>query len=161
MRVKDRPSKERGKQLGLFSENARTVVKEEVSKVKRAAKPKPVVWVDPQLLLDHPLNAEYFGPERLIDIDDLVTSIGSGYDPDRPIKAVKREDCGLVIIDGHRRKRAALILNCKVPITIQSLENASEELQEMVLCNLVRNRSYQSCGIGRAVRLIQLINPSC
>lgn len=126
---------------------------------KRSINSNTIRWVDAGLLADHPLNIKLFGQERLANVDDLVLAMGSGYDAGRAIKCVQRQDGSLTIIDGHRRKRAAEVLNCQAAVIVQSVESEADELEEMILSNLVRNRSYNTCGIGTAVRLIQMVKP--
>ena len=147
-------------QLALFSSQTQSEPKVGSLRIGRESKHRSIVWVSPELLVDHYLNNELFGAERSSDIDELAISMRAGYDVHRPIKAVKRADGTVVIIDGHRRKRAAIAIKIKVPVIVQSFKSETEEREEMILCNLVRNRSYKSFGIGTAVRLIQLLQPS-
>jgi hypothetical protein len=147
-------------QLGLFSSQAQPEAKEAASfSVRRSVNLKAIEWVAPSLLSDHPLNVKLFGGERLLNVDDLVLAMSSGYDISRAIKCVRRPDGRLIIIDGHRRKRAAEIIHCRVPVIVQHLESEADELEEMIMSNLVRNRSYKTCGLGTAVRLIQMVKP--
>lgn len=156
MRVKS----DRGNQLGLFSPASQPEAEIVIPlPIKRSVTPKKITWVDPRLLSDHPLNAQLFGHERLSNVEDLVVALSSGYDAGRAIKCVQRSDGSLMIIDGHRRKRAAETVNCLAAVIIQSFESEAEELEEMVLSNLVKNRSYNRLGIGTAVRLIQMVKP--
>jgi hypothetical protein len=156
MRVKN----DEANQLGLFPPQSQPETEMVVPLVtKRSVTPKRIAWFDPALLSDHPLNAQLFGRERLSNVEDLVLAIGSGYDAGRAIKCVQQPDGNLTIIDGHRRKRAAEIVNCQVAVIIESFKSEADEIEEMILSNLVKNRSYNRCGVGTAVRLIQLVNP--
>jgi hypothetical protein len=128
--------------------------------VRKPAARQEVMWVDPNLLDDHPSNVELFGEQRLHALDDLIISLDTGFDPNRPIKAVRRPDGSAVMIDGHRRRRAALELGQeRVPVLFSSFPDESEERLEMLTANLVRNRKYRSVGLGTAVRLVQLLRP--
>ena len=147
-------------QLGLFSSSSLPEAVKVVSlPTKDLVTPKKTVWVNPSLLSDHPLNTQLFGDARLTNVEDLASALSSGYDSSRAIKCVQRPNGGLTIIDGHRRKRAAEIVNCQVAVVIQSFQSESDEIEEMILSNIVRNRSYSRCGIGTAVKLIQMVKP--
>lgn len=131
----------------------------EVSSRKTSAK-QEVTWIDPKLLRDHPANVELFGEHRLCAIDDLTLSMETGFDENRPIKAVRRSDRSVVMIDGHRRQRAAVELAIeRVPVLFSTFNDEKEERLEMLTANLVRNRKYSSVGLGTAVHLIQTLRP--
>jgi hypothetical protein len=128
--------------------------------VRKTAAKQEIVWIDPKLLQDHPANVELFGENRLCIIDDLTISLEIGFDQNRPIKAIRRPDGSTVMLDGHRRQRAALELGHeRVPVLFASFSDDKEERLEMLTANLVRNRKYRSVGLGTAVRLIQTIRP--
>ena len=127
---------------------------------RRPSAKQEVAWIDPNLLRDHPSNVELFGEHRLCVVDDLTVSLETGFDQNRPIKAVRRADGSAVIIDGHRRQRAALELGQeRVPVLFSSFADEREECLEMLTANLVRNRKYRSVGLGTAVRLVQYLRP--
>lgn len=128
--------------------------------VRKPAARHEVTWVAPNLLEDHPSNVELFGESRLHTLDDLLMSLETGFDPNRPIKAIHRPDGKAVMIDGHRRQRAALQLGQeRVPVLFSSFADDKEERLEMLTANLVRNRKYRSVGVGTAVRLVQELRP--
>ena len=103
---------------------------------------------------------DLFGENRLHDVKDLIISLETGFDQNRPIKAVRRKGGRVVMIDGHRRQRAALRLELEhVPVIYSSFSDEGEERLEMLTANLVRNRKYRSVGLGTAVHLIQTLRP--
>ena len=127
---------------------------------KKSSTGTKILWLDPKILEDHPANIELFGENRLNDVDDLIMSLETGFDENRPIKAVRRGDGSSVIIDGHRRQRAAIQLaQNPVPVIYAAFADEMEERLEMLTANLVRNRKYRSVGLGTAVDLVQLLHP--
>lgn len=120
-----------------------------------------VEWLSPAELSDHPANVELFSEQRLAEVSDLTLSLTTGFDEQRPIKAVQRADGSFVIIDGHRRRRAALHLKMdSVPVMLATFDNDDErERAEMITANLVRNHNYRTVGLGTSVRLIQMLHP--
>src|SRR2546423_6463017 len=155
-----RVNNDEANQPGLFSSQPQPEAKIVTPlPAKGAVTPKKIAWLNPSVLSDHPLNSQLFGQERLSKVEYLVLALSSGYDAGRAIKCGQRPDGGLAIIDGHRRKRVAEIVNCLVAVVVESFESEVDEVEEMVFSNLVKNRSYNRCGIGTAVKLIQLVNP--
>lgn len=128
-------------------------------------KPKPrklnVVWMNPNRLVENSQNRELFGGDRLQNVEDLLESIGDfGFDPARSISAVAGENENYTIVDGHRRRRAAVRLGLPaVPVLICKIEGEDQLRREMILANIVRNKRFSNIGMATSVRLIRELMP--
>lgn len=100
------------------------------------AKPLHVEWIAPHLLVPHPRQAAIYGEE---DIANLVEDIRASRWM-KPLVITQQD----VIISGHQRQKAALILKWgAVPVERRVFANATEEVETLLLENRYREKTSE------------------